>query len=109
MVCAPVASFHSRSSPGTAAATGFGFAKLLPRSVEWVAVTPAASVRLVTARLGTPEAGKLTAMSASPPPSAMPDGVAARGQDPASVRPALVPEGIGAVGRRRAVEGREVA
>jgi hypothetical protein len=53
------------------AATGLGWLKLSPRSIEWVAVMPGASVRLVSARFGTPEKGKFTAMSASPPPSAM--------------------------------------
>src|SRR4029077_13242815 len=66
-----MASIHCRSSPGTCAATGFGCAKVLPRFVEFVAVT-LARVRLVRARLGTPEVGKLTAKSTSPPPSPTP-------------------------------------
>src|ERR1700752_4410741 len=70
------ASFHMRSSPGTKAATVLGgVKKVSPRLLEWVAVTPGASVRLVKARLGMAEllgSGALTAISASPPPGARP-------------------------------------
>jgi hypothetical protein len=62
-----------RSSPGMRAATRLGWLNVAPRSVEWVAVMPGASVRLVRARLGTlPSVGKLMEISTSPPPSAIP-------------------------------------
>src|SRR5215470_3118253 len=49
-----MASCHCRSSPGIRAATRFGgLKKRLPRSVEFVAVTPGTAVRLLTARFGT--------------------------------------------------------
>ena|SRR5207302_7556867 len=70
-----MASFHWRSSTGIAAATTLGGLKLSPRFVECVAVTPGASVRLVSGRFGMFEfvgSGALTAMSASPPPGAIP-------------------------------------
>src|SRR5215467_6087895 len=65
-----------RSSAGTSAATTLGGVKnVSPRFLEFVAVTPGASVRLVIATLGIAElfeSGALTAMSASPPPGATP-------------------------------------
>src|ERR1700732_1034739 len=70
-----MASFHWRSSPGIRAAATLGGLKVLPRSVECVAVTPGASKRLVRARFGVLElrgSGVLTAISASPPPGATP-------------------------------------
>src|SRR2546428_9840259 len=67
-----MASFHWRSSPGMIAANRFGSVKVSPRSVEWALVTPGASMRLVKARLGTPEAGEVTAKSAPPPPPGAP-------------------------------------
>src|SRR5713101_319692 len=71
----PIASCHSRSSPATRAAATLGAVKLSPRLVEWAAVTPGASVRLVKARLGILEfrgSEALTAISPSPPPGATP-------------------------------------
>src|SRR5436309_4478475 len=69
-----MASFHMRSSPGINVATTLGGEKLSPRFVEWVAVTPGASVRLVRGKFGTlvTGSGEFTAMSASPPPGASP-------------------------------------
>src|SRR6266851_1526770 len=70
-----MASCHWRSSPGTNAAATLGGLNVSPRSVEWVAVTPGASVKLVAAKLGMLElrgSGALTAISASPPPGATP-------------------------------------
>src|SRR5215472_4667079 len=65
-----------RSSPGIRAATTLGGVKNeSPRFREFVAVNPGASVRLVSARLGIAEllgSGRLTAISASPPPGATP-------------------------------------
>src|SRR6266700_7064387 len=65
-----------RSSAGTSAATTLGGVKnVSPRFLERVAVTPGASVRLVSARFGMAElfgSGAFTAMSASPPPGATP-------------------------------------
>src|SRR5215470_16827868 len=70
------ASFHMRSSPGIKAATTLGGVKnVSPRFLEFVAVTPGASVRLVRARFGMAEllgSGAFTAISASPPPGARP-------------------------------------
>src|SRR2546429_319669 len=69
-----------RSSPGISAATTLGGVKNeSPRFREFVAVNPGASVRLVSARLGIAEllgSGRLTAISASPPPGARPRFVA---------------------------------
>src|SRR4029077_9371755 len=70
-----MASCHWRSSPGTKAAATFGGLNVSPLSVECVAVTPGAKVRLVAARLGILKlrgSGALTAISASPPPGATP-------------------------------------
>src|SRR5207244_11242066 len=72
-----------RSSPGISAATTLGGVKNeSPRFREFVAVNPGASVRLVSARLGNAEllgSGRLTAISASPPPGARPRFVALPG------------------------------
>src|SRR5438270_4637561 len=70
-----MASFHMRSSAGiSAAATLGGLKKLLPLSTDCVAVTPGAAVRLVNGIVGVFESGfgRVTAMSASPPPGANP-------------------------------------
>src|SRR5438874_6240513 len=65
-----------RSSPGISEATTLGGVKnVSPRFRELVAVTPGASVKLVSARFGIAElfgSGALTAMSPSPPPGATP-------------------------------------
>src|SRR5712691_2904889 len=70
-----MASCHWRSSPGIKADTALGTAKLSPRLVECVVVTPGTSARLDNGKLGILElegSGALTAMSASPPPGATP-------------------------------------